>query len=216
MLMTLTWCNRNPAQSPSISCIYVICVEMNFYSVAPRINGWRQEIPVIRWFKRGTAAAVVHQRCPVPIGDFDIVAFWAGDDTGITLTTPDIKVGKLQFQCFPAQYFYCFCLVDIVRIVVRIVWGGDNTCKKLEVNNIFITKPSPLTLAATSFCRTKWVYRLPDWFSSGWIKNTSKAQPRWIWALAAAAVIADPFIFANVGFQVCAGAARRGKAAFWW
>ena len=87
----------------------------------------------------------------------------------------------------------------------------------IELKNILPNLSPPLTLAATAFCRANHqVYRLPESGSSCWVENTSEAQPMWIWALAAAAVVANIFIFAVVGFQVWAGAAKGGKAAFWY
>ena len=80
----------------------------------------------MRWIKWGVATAVVHQGCPIPIDDFDIVA-WAG---GEITTSPNIKVGELQPQYLTTFHLNAFCLVNQVRIVVRVVWWGDNTCKK--------------------------------------------------------------------------------------
>ena len=93
----------------------IIRVEEDLHSVAPGRYDWRQEVSRKRWIR--VAAAVVHQGCPVPIGDLDIVA-WAGGD----ITSPNFKVGELQPQYLPTLHFYYLCFVVVVRIVARVVW----------------------------------------------------------------------------------------------
>ena len=78
------------------------------------------------------AAALVHQGCPVPIDDFNKIA-WTGVDI---ITSGNIKVGELQPQYLSACYFYGLRLVKVVRIVVRVVRRGNITCGKESINKI--------------------------------------------------------------------------------
>ena len=96
-MLTLTWCHRTPAETPTKHCITAICVEEDLHSVAPGSYDWRQEVGVRRWISTGVAAAVVHQGCPVPIGDLDIV-----EPTGGSIF--HIKVGELQPQYLPGLH----------------------------------------------------------------------------------------------------------------
>ena len=92
-------------------------MEEDLHSVAPGRYDWRQEVVVFRWSSIRVAAAVVHQGCPVPIRDLDIVA-WAGGD----ITSPNSKVGELQPQYLPTLHFYYLGLLKVVWIVVGVVW----------------------------------------------------------------------------------------------
>ena len=101
-------------------------MEEDLHSVAPGRYDWRQEVHVIgrRWIQ--VAAAVVHQDCPVPICDFDKVA-----SADIKSTTrPNRKGGELQSQYRPTFDLYRLCLVMVVRIVVGVVWRGNDTYGK--------------------------------------------------------------------------------------
>ena len=71
----------------------------------------------MRWIKYVVAAAVVHQGCPVPIGDLDIVASAGGD-----ITSPNSKVGELQPQYFSTLYMYCLGFVGVGKVVAWVVW----------------------------------------------------------------------------------------------
>ena len=96
------------------------------------------------------------------------------------------------------------------------VWRGDNTCgkKSFKLNSTkrtFLKLVSKsLTLAATAVARAVCCH-LPESGSSGRVRDTSKADPRCIWALAAAAVLARNKAVSV--FKVCAGAADGGQAA---
>ena len=71
-----------------------IRVEEYFHCIGYRCDSWWLEVQGRRWVPGGVAAAVVHQGCPVPIGDLDIVA-----------TGPhNSKVGELQPQYLPSLY----------------------------------------------------------------------------------------------------------------
>ena len=142
MLLTLTWCHCTPAETPTSlqpGCpIIAIRVEEDLHSVASGCYDWRQEVTVIRWISIRVAAAVVHQGCPVPIRDLDKVA-WAGGD----ITSINSKVGELQPQYLPTLHFYELRLVEVVRIVARVVWRGDITCGfQDELKIIFHHSPS--------------------------------------------------------------------------
>ena len=111
----------------------------------------------MRWtYTTGVAAAPVHQGCPVPFYDFDIVA-WAGGR--ITVTRINFKVGKLQPQHLPTLYLYPICPLEVVRIILGVVWRGDDTCGKqsFKLNStkrtFFTFVSKSLTLAATTVCR---------------------------------------------------------------
>ena len=116
--MTLAWCDRTPAETPTRHCITTICVEEDLHSVAAGRYDWRQEVMGIRWISVRVAAAVVHQGCPVPICDLDKVAC-AGVDNPASINS---KVGELQPQYLPTLHFYGLRLVDVVRIGARVVW----------------------------------------------------------------------------------------------
>ena len=62
-----------------------------------------------------------------------------------------------------------------------VVWRGDNTCGK----ETFWQLSSPLTFAATAFCRAKcW---LPDSSSSGRVRDTRECEA--VWTIATAATV---------------------------
>ena len=96
-----TWCHRDPAKTPPSRShpVSAIRVEEYFHCVGSRCDGWWLEVQGIRW-TIGIAAAVVHQGCPVPIGDLDIVAWAGGDRT----TNFNSKVVELQPQYLPCLH----------------------------------------------------------------------------------------------------------------
>ena len=94
-----TWCHFNPTKTPSNPCMIDIRVEEYFHCIGTRCDSWWLEVQGRRWVPGGVAAAVVHQGCPIPIGDLDIVA-WAGGD----ITSINSKVGELQPQHLPCLY----------------------------------------------------------------------------------------------------------------
>ena len=49
ILLTLTWCHRTPAETPTILCTTAIRVEEDLHSVAPGRDDWRQEVQGMRW-----------------------------------------------------------------------------------------------------------------------------------------------------------------------
>lgn len=152
-----TWCHLRPVETPSSACSRAVRVEEDVHGVRICGEDWRQEVPRMRWvYTTGVAAAPVHQGCPVPFYDFDIVA-WAGDR--ITVTRINLKEGKLQPQHLPTLYLYPICPLEVVRIITGVVWRGDDTCGKqsFKLNSAegtFSTIVSRLlTLAATAVWR---------------------------------------------------------------
>ena len=130
-MFTLTWIwgstPTDPAEIPTIPCTGAICVEDYFHYVAPG-SDWRNEIsPASSNHKMAIwigTAALFHQGSAVPISNFDIVSLTGG------IHKMNIKVGELYSQYRPTLYFYSLRLVNVVWIVTRVVWGGDNTCGK--------------------------------------------------------------------------------------
>ena len=87
------------------------------------------------------------------------------------VTEPNCKSGELQPQYLPNLHLYRLCLRKVRRVVVGVVWRGDNTCGWLAVYQVdfkkgvklfYIVSPT-LTLAATAFGWTKHrVFWLPE------------------------------------------------------
>ena len=112
-----TWCHCRPVETPSTACSRAVCVEEDIHGVGLCGEDW--------WKVTG-AAAPVHQGCPVPIHDFDVVAL-AGDRIP-RRTSINPKVGELQLKNLPALCLYPLCLLNVARITPRIFWRADNTC----------------------------------------------------------------------------------------
>ena len=153
-----TWCHLRPVETPSRGVSRAVRVEEDVHGVRLCGEDWRQEVPRRRWtYTSGVAAAPVHQGCPVPFYDFDIVA-WAGGC--IMVTNIKLKAGELQPQHLPTLYLYPICPLKVVRITFGVVWRGDDTCGKQSfklnwTKRTFLTFVSKsLTLAATAVCRT--------------------------------------------------------------
>ena len=68
MLLTLTWCHRTPAETPTSPCIMVIRNEQELDNVASACYVSRQ----------GGAAAFLHQGCPVAVRDCQVVVETGG------------------------------------------------------------------------------------------------------------------------------------------
>ena len=91
----------------------------------------------------------------------------------ITVATgPNIKSGELKPQYFPTLHLNRLCLCEVGRVLLGVVWRGDNTCGWLAVYQVdfkkgiklfYIVVSPPLTLAATAFGWAKHrVFRLPE------------------------------------------------------
>ena len=83
MLLTLTWCHCNPADSPTSLCNTAISSEHKVDDIGFAYDGGRQggadtlasnqNVAIVR----GGAAAFLHQSCPVAVSDCQMV-----EDTG--------------------------------------------------------------------------------------------------------------------------------------
>ena len=93
-------------------------MEEDLHYVGPGRNDWRHEVIGMRWIKKGVAATVVHQGCPVPIRDLDIMARTGGDITA----SLNFKIGELQPQYLPRHHLYCLCHLMVDGVFVGIVW----------------------------------------------------------------------------------------------
>ena len=66
----------------------------------------------------------------------------------------NIKVGELYSQYRPTLYFYSLRLVNVVWIVTRVVWGGDNTCGKKTfklLQKIMVKNPNKKKLSKNRY-----------------------------------------------------------------
>ena len=143
-----TWCHCRPVETPTFLCATAIRVEENVHGVGQGHYDWWQEVTIRSWTSLGVAAAPVHQSCPVPICDFDKVS-------GTHICHPNSNVGELYPQNFPTLDLHRLCYIQIIRIPIRVVWRGDNTCGKqsFRLNSTILSKS--ITLAATAACRAK-------------------------------------------------------------
>ena len=66
--MTLTWCHRAPAETPTRPCVITISLEQEVDNVASACYGGRQ----------GGAAVLRHQGCPVAVRDCQVVVETVG------------------------------------------------------------------------------------------------------------------------------------------
>ena len=78
MLLTLTWCHCAPADTPTRSCITAISDEHQLDDVACACYVGRE----------GGAAALLHQGCPVPVRDCQVVG-------GTSVTGLNVKCSEL-------------------------------------------------------------------------------------------------------------------------
>ena len=143
ILLTLTWCHRTPADTPTRLCITIISLEHQLDDVACACYAGRH----------GCAAALLHQGCPVAVADCQVVL-----GTGGTPCQLNVKCSELQRKDQSLLHLYRLCSLNVVRVVVRIVWGGDFACckenelRKKTFSTIFFL---PLTFDATAVCRTR-------------------------------------------------------------
>ena len=90
-----------------------------FHCVGFGCDGWWLEVKKeIICINIGEAAAVVHQGCPVPIRDLDIMARTGGDITA----SLNFKIGEVQPQYLPSHHLYCLCHLMVDGVFVGIVW----------------------------------------------------------------------------------------------
>ena len=105
MLLTLTWCHCAPADTPTRSCITAISDEHELDNVACARYVGRQ----------GGAAALLHQGCPVPVRDCQVVVVTGG--IGF-----NVKCSELQRKDQSLLHLDRLCLQQAVWIFVREVW----------------------------------------------------------------------------------------------
>ena len=86
-----TCCHCTPAEAPSTGGAFTVGMENNFHPVTNGGYRWRQEVKGRRWRRGGETASVVHQRCPIPIGDRDKVTGTGGE----IFANPDGKAVEL-------------------------------------------------------------------------------------------------------------------------
>ena len=137
MIPLQTWCHCGPAQTPSsLRTSTPIHVEEDNHCVASSCYGlWLEVLFVWSWFWGG-AAALLHQDCPVPIGDLDKVVLTVGSPF-------NFKAGELKPHYLPTIHFQCVCPITIRRVAARVVWWGDNTCDKRNIFVNFIQECTP-------------------------------------------------------------------------
>ena len=99
-----------------------IRVEEDLHGVGVGHNDRRLEVTRRRGRTCGVATAHVHQGSPVPIRDLDMVA------CTVVTTDPNGKAGELQPQYLPTLHVNRICFLKVRRVVVGVVWRGDNTC----------------------------------------------------------------------------------------
>ena len=78
MLLTLTWCHRTPADTPTRPCISIISNERQLDDVAcagyvGRQGGADTLVSDQNVAIRGGSAAFLHQSCPVAVRDCQVV-----------------------------------------------------------------------------------------------------------------------------------------------
>ena len=200
MLLTLTWCCRTPADTPTrVSIISAISTEHQLDDVACACYVGR----------KGGAAALLHQGCTVPVRDCQVVVA-----SGSPWKFGNVKCSELQRKDQSLLHLDCLCLQQPVWIVVRVAWWGDFTCgKEYELNKrkIFNDFLLPLTFAATAVCRLcrarRW-WHLPESSTSGWaVRDTWDCEA--LSTIAAAVVLR--FIVAVQFSRESAGLARSGR-----
>ena len=132
LMLTLTWCHHTPPDPPTSPSICAISAEHQLDNVAcacyiGRERGADTLISDQNVAIRGGAAALLHQGCPVPVRDCQVVVGTGG--TGGTFVL-NVKCSELQWEDQSLLHLYRLRLLEVVRIVVGVVWWGDHTCGK--------------------------------------------------------------------------------------
>ena len=112
-MFTLTRCHRTPADTPTRPCLTVISTEHQLDDVACACYLGR----------KGGAAALLHQGCPVAIQDCQVVPATGG-------MIFNVKCSELQRNAQSVLDFNRLGLEKAVWVVVGVVWRGDDTCCK--------------------------------------------------------------------------------------
>ena len=106
MLLTLTWCYRTPADTPTRPCSIGTSNEHQLDNVACACYvGWQ-----------GGAAALLHQGCPVPVCDCQVVVVTGGIPLHF-----NVKCSELQREDQSLLHMDRLCLPEAVWVVVRVV-----------------------------------------------------------------------------------------------
>ena len=101
----LTWCHRNPADTPTSPCSTAISNEPELDNVACACYVSRQ----------GVATAFFHQGCPIAVCDCQVVVATGG--MGF-----DVIRSELQRQDQSLLHLYRFSVLKVIWIVVGVVW----------------------------------------------------------------------------------------------
>ena len=105
MLLALTWGHCTPADTPARVCTTAISTEQKVDDVACASYVSRQ----------GVAAALLHQGCPVPVRDCQVVV-------AITVPYVNVKCSELQRKDQSLLHLDRLCPLKIVGVVVGVVW----------------------------------------------------------------------------------------------
>ena len=105
MLLALTWGHCTPADTPTRPCITAISNEHQLDDVAFACYVGRQ----------GGAAALLHQGCPVPVRDCQVVVVTGGMPF-------NVKCSELQRKDQSLLHLDRLCLLLTVWVVVGVVW----------------------------------------------------------------------------------------------
>ena len=105
MLLTLTWCHCAPADTPTRPCTTATSTEHQLDDVA--CAGYVG--------RKGGAAALLHQGCPVPVRDCQVIEATGG--MGF-----NVKCSELQIKDQPPLHLDRLGPLKDVWIVVRVVW----------------------------------------------------------------------------------------------
>ena len=117
MIIALTLHQRRPIETPTRICAPFIGVEVDIHFVCFGCYDRRLEVHRRIWISISVAAAVVHQGRPIPIGDSDEVR-----GAGGAAAYNNSKGGEFKPQDLPTFQRDLVCLLNIRRIVVRMVW----------------------------------------------------------------------------------------------
>ena len=112
MLLTLTWCHRTPADTPTrVSTIIAISLEHQLDDVACACYVGR----------KGVATALLHQgRTVHPVCDCQVVVATGG-------MVFNVECSEMQRKDLSLLHCYHLCLLNVAWVFVGVVWRGDFT-----------------------------------------------------------------------------------------
>ena len=125
MYVSPTWCHCLPSDIPTRLRTKASGSEGDADAVALAHDGRRQGRPDEPPFKdssavRGRSTTPGHQGGPVPVCDRQVVA--VAVEVAQNRVEVKVKCSELQVYDHPLFYLYHLCLLQPVRIVVRVVW----------------------------------------------------------------------------------------------